>query len=166
MAQTNRSVPSASTAPGTPEWDRDTPRWWPDRIAWTRKNEANETSSPTMSVTVPAAAALAASTARRRGTAAKVVRISPVACSELNARAPSTPTASTAYSKLMKLGMSGSIGGRPAGGWVAKATATMALSPMVVTTAMSSVQYVERTERSLVNSEVSTSRARMASDGT
>jgi threonine synthase len=46
MTQTNNRKPAASTAPGTPWCDSDMPRWWPERIAWARKNEPNESSSP------------------------------------------------------------------------------------------------------------------------
>ena len=46
MATTNSSRPSASTAPGTPGWDSDTPRCLPDSTAWTRPNEAKATTSP------------------------------------------------------------------------------------------------------------------------
>jgi hypothetical protein len=54
---------------------------------------------------------LAASTARRRGAALNVTRISPVLYSALNASTPMTLTAITAYSRLMTSGSSGSGGG-------------------------------------------------------
>ena len=82
---------------------------------------------------------MAASTARRRGTAVNVVRIRPVLNSALNVSTPSTPTASTAYSRLSRPGSSGSTGG-PWPGALATVTATRADRPMGVTTATSSVQ--------------------------
>jgi len=82
---------------------------------------------------------LAASTARRRGTAAKVVRISPVPYSELNASTPRTLTAITAYSRLSRPGSSGSTGVLPPG-VAAKATARRVLNAIGVTTATASVQ--------------------------
>jgi hypothetical protein len=54
---------------------------------------------------------LAASTARRRGAAVNVTRISPVLYSALNASTPITATAISAYSRLMTSGSSGSGGG-------------------------------------------------------
>ena len=105
---THSTRPAASTLPGTPGVASDTLRPWPDKMAWTPKNEANTTTSPTTSVTAPSTTALAASTARRRGAAANVVRISPVLNSELNASTPSTHTAITAYSRLSTPGSSGS----------------------------------------------------------
>jgi hypothetical protein len=114
-------------------------------------------------VTVPSTAALAASTARRRGSAVNVTRISPVLNSALNASTPSTLTAITAYSRLRTSGSSGS-GGGPLGE-LTKAKATRPLTATGVTTATSRVQKVERTERNLVHSEASRSRARMGRDG-
>ena len=55
--------------------------------------------------------ALAASTARRRGAAVNVTRISPVLYSALNASTPITLTAISAYSRLISSGSSGSGGG-------------------------------------------------------
>jgi hypothetical protein len=72
-------------------------------MAWVRKNEANASTSPAARATAPAVAALAARTARRRGTAVNVVRISPVECSAVNASTPSTATASCAVGKPLKL---------------------------------------------------------------
>ena len=84
-------------------------------------------------------AALAASTARRRGTAANVVRIRPVLYSVLKASTPSTPTASTAYSWLIRPGSRGStVVFWP--GALARVTATRALMPIGVATATSRVQ--------------------------
>jgi hypothetical protein len=75
---------------------------------WLVQNAATAISSPAAKVRAPATAALAASTARRRGRAAKVVRISPVVCSELIASTPSTPKASWAIARPAKLNDTGS----------------------------------------------------------
>jgi hypothetical protein len=72
---------------------------------------AKATTSPTASIVAASTAALAASTARRRGVAVNVTRISPVLYSALNASTPITQTAITAYSRLMTSGSSGSGGG-------------------------------------------------------
>ena len=111
-------------------------------------------------------AALAASTARRRGTAANVVRIRPVLYSVLKASTPSTPTASTAYSRLSRPGSSGSAANPlpPWPGALASVNATRTLMATGVTTATSRVQNVERTERNLIHSQPITSRARTPSD--
>ena len=65
-------------------------------------------SSPASKVTAPRTAALAASTARRRGTAANVVRIRPVVYSELIASTPIAPNASSASPQPEKLLRTGS----------------------------------------------------------
>ena len=108
---------------------------------------------------------MAASTARRRGAAANVVRISPVLYSALNASTPMTLTAITAYSRLMTSGSSGSGGGPEEAGLFAKAKATRALAPIGVTTATRIDQKDDRTEPNLVHSEATRSSARTASEG-
>ena len=82
---------------------------------------------------------MAASTARRLGIAANVVRISPVPYSVLNASTPSTATDSTAYSRLSRPGSSGSIGAPRCGAFPSVA-ATSALIATGLTTATSMVQ--------------------------
>src|SRR5215469_11248787 len=110
-ALTARAKPTASTAPGTPGWERDRPRWLLDKIAWVSKKHARASSTPTVNVATPVTAALAASTARRRGTAVNVVRISPLPYSEVNTSTLKTVSGSTVYSaKPRKLLASGSIG--------------------------------------------------------
>ncbi len=163
--QTHSTRPAARTLPGTPGAPSDTPRPGPDKMAWDRKNEANTTTSPTASATAPRTTALAASTARRRGAAANVVRMSPVLNSELNASTPSTHTAITAYSRLSTAGRSGS-GAGPEPLALEKAKATRELAATGLTTATSRTQKVERTERNLVHSDASRSRARTAIEGT
>ena len=106
-------------------------------MAWTSQNDTKATSSPAASVTVPSTAVLAASTARRRGAALNVVRISPVLNSALNVSTPMTETAITAYSRLITSGSSGSGDAPEEAGAFAKATATTALTATGVTTATS-----------------------------
>jgi len=107
-----------------------------------RKNAANASSSPARSATVPVTAALAPSTAQRRGTAVKVVRISPVPYSEVKTRTLRTLTGSTVYSaKARKLPVSAFIG--PGGGGPcvdAIACATTKVAPIVTTAATSRVR--------------------------
>ena len=87
-------------------------------------------------------AALAARTARRRGTATNVVAISPVNCSAVKASTPRTARASCATGKPLKLSVSASgSGGLPAGGWAATVVVTYApraLRPTARTAAMAS----------------------------
>ena len=87
-------------------------------------------------MTAASTAALAASTARRRGAALNVTRISPVLYSAVNASTPITLTAITAYSRLMTSGSSGS-GAGPGALVFAKAKATTALTATGVTSATS-----------------------------
>ena len=82
-----------------------------------------------------------------------------------HASTPRTLTAITAYSRLRTSGSSGSGGGPAEAGAFAKAKATRALAPIGVTTATSSDQKDDRTERNLVHSEATRSSARMASEG-
>src|SRR5579859_1518961 len=148
VATTSSSRPPASTAPGTPGWDSDTDRCFPDRTAWTRANEAKATTSPATRVSAPMTAALAASTVRRRGAAANVVRIRPVLYSVLNASTPSTPTARTAYSWLIRPGSRGStVGCLP--GALARVTATRAL--MAIGQAGQAVRGLGLGDRSVVH---------------
>lgn len=65
----------------------------PDRIACVEKNDTRATSAPKAVVTPASTAALAAITARRSGTAANVVRMSPVPYSPATAAAPMAPAA-------------------------------------------------------------------------
>ena len=94
------------------------------------------TTSPAASVTAASTTALAASTARRRGAAVNVTRISPVLYSAVNASTPITLTAITAYSRLTTSASSGS-GGGPWPREFAKAKATTALNATGVTIATS-----------------------------
>ena len=73
------------------------------RTAWPAKKAAAEEAIPTRAVMVPTTTALAASTARRWGAAAKVARIDPVAYSLVIVSTPSTPMASWARKKPLRL---------------------------------------------------------------
>lgn len=72
------------------------------------KKVAKAITSPATRLTAPATVALAARTARRRGLATKVVRISPVAYSELITSTPRVPKASCARPSPLKLSDTGS----------------------------------------------------------
>ena len=69
------------------------PACLPDRAAWLSQNEAPVTMAPNPSITAVSTATLAASSARRAGTAAKVTRTSPDAYSPTRDIAPRAPAA-------------------------------------------------------------------------
>ena len=97
--------------------------------------------------------------------AVNVVRISPVLYSALNASTPMTLTAITACSRLTTSGSSGSGRGPAEAGWLAKMKATKVLTAIGVTTATSSDQKDDRTERNLVHSEATRSTALVTREG-
>jgi len=123
--------------------------------------KAASTDGTVSSTVTPAkTAALAHSTGSRRGTAAKVARIIPVAYSPVISSTPSTPIASWARNTPARLTP---VGSNPAascgsrGGQCAAMTdGTSRLKPRMNTTAASSENTVERSERSLVHSDRST----------
>ncbi len=160
IAQAARQYPAITTAPGTRGSASDRPGCPPRAIsAWVSQKQPNASTSPTTSAAPPVTAALAASTVHRRGTATKVVRIRPVEYSEVNTSTPSTVTGSAAYSayprKLLTRGSSG-----PPARAVLRVAPTIAVIPRVTTAEISTVNWVERTDRSLVHSKASTSAAR------
>ncbi len=155
-------------APGTPGSASERPGCPPPASsAWVSQKQAKASTSPTISPAVPATAALAASTAQRRGTATNVVRIIPVEYSDVNVSTARIVSGSTVYSanprKLVTCGSSG----LPAGlaGACPTVPATIAVIARVTIAEISTVQRVARVERSLVHSKASTSRARAGQDG-
>src|SRR5437016_2161865 len=72
-------------------------------MAWPAKNAPKEETSPTTAVTAVSTTALAASRVRRWGTAARLDRIEPVEYSLVMTSTPSTPTASWARKKPLRL---------------------------------------------------------------
>src|SRR5690242_16708441 len=154
----NRAPPI--TARSTFGWPSVADRWaWaPDSIAWPTKKDPNDAISPVTSVTTANTTPLAAKTTPRRGWTASEVRIIPVEYSEVIVSAPSAamtswPTYRPARlcwvaSKLAALIPSG-----------CDAVPALARAPMTIQTTISAsrVQYVERVDRILVNSERSAS---------
>ena len=98
---------TARSAPGSPI---DMPAWRPERIAWVAPNETAATSAPTAVNTAVTTATLAATTEPRAGTAANVVRISPVPYSPTIVIAPTLPAASmtTAWALFVNASWRGS----------------------------------------------------------
>ena len=110
--------------------------------------------------------ALAPSTARRRGTAATVVRIMPEVNSRAPTRAPSVPTSSTAKVEPVITSEKGSAAnppgpGSPSGVVTAPVDVAAARAPKPTSTPRmtSIIVVVERTDQSLIHSERSTCQA-------
>ena len=79
------------TARTTPGWLSDTDRCWRPRMDWPARKAASAAGRLTATVAAVSTAALPHRAGSRRGTAASVVRISPVAYSPVMSRTPSTP---------------------------------------------------------------------------
>jgi hypothetical protein len=130
---------------------------WARRMAWLVKNEANAVTSATTRTTRPTTMSLAVSTVVRRDVADRVVRMEPVAYSEVTTRAPSTPTTNWERKDPVWLNRTGSKVARSARPSVphrpASTLVTRAESPIPATTTMARHTQVERTERSFVHSE-------------
>src|SRR5215470_9667794 len=139
------------------EWNSEALTPEPDMAAWPTKNETNEVTNETIRVTVVNTISLAAYTTPRRGCAVSEVRIIPVEYSEVITSAPSTAMMSWPNSK--KAISDACVASIPALFcgllWMlfAMAKPAMAAMPTLTTNSAAIVQYVERTERSLVNSE-------------
>ncbi|GAB3941369.1 hypothetical protein GCM10027614_26570 [Micromonospora vulcania] len=85
----------ARSTPGSSSW---TAPYRPERIAWDAANAADAPMTPSTVITPVTTTIFALITARRAGTTAKVVRISPVAYSPPIAITPMLPAASTTNS--------------------------------------------------------------------
>src|SRR5215470_3032456 len=162
----NRAPPT--TARSTFGWPSVADRWAPDSIAWPTKKDPNDAISPTISVTTANTTALAANTTPRRGWTASEVRIIPVEYSEVMVSAPSAAMTNWPTYRPARLCW---VASKPAGliPWGCDAVPMQATAPMPMQTTIraSRVQYVERAERILVNSDRSASAnpARPASGG-
>src|SRR5580658_3884697 len=149
---------TARTTPGSPSaaWGAR-----PPIRAWPTKNATKQVTSPTTKVTPAKTSDLAASTRPRFGTAIRLVRIIPDEYSELMHSTPSTTMASEAMATPAWLTPVGSQLSLPETLLLAEAGAAAALMtaprPMPSTTVTVSAQKVDRTERSLVHSDRSTS---------
>lgn len=127
---------------------------------WPPRNATNDAGVRNSSTTTAYRLALAHSTGRRLGTAAKVARTIPVPYSPLISRTPSTPTASWAMLTPPRLRPTGSKRAiSPAGIWLKCALVTAEMTsprPASPTTAASSVSQVERSVRIFTSSERTT----------
>ena len=98
-------------------------------------------------------------TGRRRGTAARVVRISPVAYSLVTSSTPSTPTAicaSCTPDRLTAAGSKDAIAAAPCGGRVSRTRLYRMPNPAIRIIVASRAQNVDGWVRSLVHSDRST----------
>ena len=113
--------------------------------------------SLTMKMTAPITISLADSTVVRFDVVDRVVRIDPVAYSEVTIKAPSTPTTNWEMNSpvwLKRTGSNWARSTRPR--WVHRPASmldTRADSPMPATTTTARQIQVDRTERSLVHSD-------------
>src|SRR5215471_11489889 len=133
-------------------------RWWLDKIAWPTKNDANDVISPMTRVTAANTTPLAANTTPRRGWTASEVRIIPVEYSEVMVSAPSAAMTSWPTYRPARLCWvaSNSAALIPSGCDAVPALARAPM-PMQTTIRANRVQYVERVDRILVNSDRSAS---------
>src|SRR5580698_4277560 len=125
--------------------------WWEDMSAWPRKNAVNDVIRLVTSATTVNTTPLAAIIMPRCGLVVSVVRIMPVEYSELMTSTPRTPMISCPMYSPARLCRVGSKYG-PCGPCAAPALAS-APKPTTTTNIASSVQYVDRTDRILVNSD-------------
>src|SRR5450631_76809 len=130
---------------------------WARSTAWPTKNEANAVTSATTNTTAPTTTSLAASTVVRLEVMDSVVRIEPVAYSDVTTIAPSTPTTNWERNEPVWLNRTGSNEARSAkprwDHWPASTLETRAESPMPATNTTTRQIQVDRTERSFVHSE-------------
>jgi hypothetical protein len=94
-ALTGASSAEATTTRRAPGWLSESPASWVARMACVEAKETPATSAPYTVMTAVTTATFAAIRARRSGTAAKVVRIRPVAYSPTIVIAPMLATART-----------------------------------------------------------------------
>src|SRR6516162_11046220 len=139
------------------EWNSEALTPEPDMAAWPTKNATNEVISETTRVTVLNTISFAAYTVPRRGIAVSEVRIIPVEYSDVIVSAPSTamiswPNSKKAPSEACVASVLALFHGLLCR-LDAMAKPAMAAKPTLTMTIAAIVQYVERTERSLVNSE-------------
>src|SRR6516165_851987 len=125
--------------------------WSEDMSAWPTKNAANEVTRLVTSATTVKTTPLAAIITPRCGLVVSVVRIMPVEYSELMTSTPRTPMISCPMYSPARLCRVGSKSG-PCGPCAAPVLAS-APKPTTTTNIASSVQYVDRTDRILVNSD-------------
>ena len=127
-----------------------------DRIDWPTRKAAKVAGTHRARTASAYPIALPHSTGSRAGTAAKLVRIVPVAYSPVISSAPSTPMASWARLmplRLIAVGSKLAMAAGSCGGLVTRTPAYSAPMPTISTAATSSDQALEGRVRSLVHSE-------------
>jgi len=157
---THRNRPTPTTARRAPGLASVSCRAGAVRIAWPRRKLANEVTSAVIRLTAVKTRTLAASTSGRRGSAARVARIVPLAYSPLITRMPRMPmTRAPPRYAPTRLTSVGSNADRAAADSVVQCARVtpmaMALTATPVKTVRPSVHIVERTVRSLVHSDPS-----------
>src|ERR1700733_3636797 len=126
--------------------------WSEDISVWPTKNAAKAVTRLVTRATTANTTPLAAIIMPRCGLVISVVRIMPVEYSELITSTPSTPMISCPMYSPARLCCVGSKYG-PCGPWLAAPQLARAPNPTTTTNIASSAQYVDRTDRILVNSE-------------
>src|SRR3954452_17724409 len=143
---------TARTASG---WAREIP-CEPSR-AWPPTKVTSTVTRATAKVTAASTPALAASTGNRRGTAAKVALIIPVAYSPVTASTPSTPTVSSARLTPMRSWLTGLKSARSPAfmlyQWALLTYDTSRPTMAMPSTVAASTHHDDRTVRSLIHSE-------------
>src|SRR5580658_9590187 len=152
-----RKRPPPMTARSTSCWDNEAVGVEPDKMAWPRKNDANDTASQKTNATTANTTALAASTTGRRGTAAKLARMLPDPYSALMVSPPKTPMASCPNRRpvrLMLVGSNSALSMKPAlRQCEASLAEARAPTPSPATTVANRHHVVDRTECSFVHSD-------------
>ena len=123
------------------------------------RNAASEAGTVTARVAAVSTAALPHKAGSRRGTAASVVRISPVAYSLVISSTPSTPTAicaSCTPARLTETGSNEEIAAAPCGGLASRSRLYRMPNPASKMTADSSAHSAAGWVRSLVHSDLIT----------
>jgi hypothetical protein len=147
------------TARATPGWPSEVARCWRLRTDCPARNAASAAGSVTTTVAAATMAALPHKTGSRRGTAASVVRIRPVAYSLVISITPSTPVASCASStpdRLTDTGSNEAVAAAPCGGRASRKRLYRMPTAMIAITADASDHSADSWVRSLIHSDLST----------
>jgi hypothetical protein len=123
------------------------------------RNAASAAGRLTATLAAASITALPHNTGSRRGTAARLVPISPVAYSLVMSSTPSTPTAicaSCTPDRLIAVGSNDRIAAAPCGGRASRSRLYRMPNAVVRTTADSSAHRADGWVRSLVHSDLST----------
>src|SRR4051794_28437115 len=147
------------TARATPGWPSDTSRCWRLRTDCPATNTASAAGSVTAMMPATTMTALPHKTGSRRGTAASVVRIRPVAYSLVTSSTPRVPAAICASStpdRLTDTGSNEAIAAAPCGGRASRKRLYRTPTAMIKITADPSDHSADGWVRSLIHSDLST----------